>query len=144
MTSLKFNSNRLFWICLQRDLLDIIFEIKNWTGFVPFLEQKIQGLFKDFEGPISHFSRIPFSKKEIPESMSFPVLPQISNFILKVFLCLLLSGTWESGLDKVIATKFNDFPVLTSIFNDFQSLEFLFKNSRTVEEHANPDWNTKI
>ena len=25
----------------------------------------------------------------------------MSNFILKVFLCLLLLGTWESGLDKV-------------------------------------------
>ena len=25
----------------------------------------------------------------------------ISNFILKVFLCLFLSGTWESGSDKV-------------------------------------------
>ena len=60
--------------------------------------------------------------------MSFPVLPHISNFILKVFLCLLLSGTWESGLDKVIAPKllFKDFPALTLIFKDFQSLEFLF------------------
>ena len=25
----------------------------------------------------------------------------MSNFILVVFLCLLLLGTWESGLDKV-------------------------------------------
>ena len=76
--------------------------------------------------------------------MSFPVPTHTSNFILKVFLCLLLSGTWESGMDKVIAPKFEDFPALTSIFKDFQSLEFLFLNSRTVQVHANPDWNTKI
>ena len=25
------------------------------SGFVPFFEQKIQGLFKDFQGYISHF-----------------------------------------------------------------------------------------
>ena len=39
----------------------------------------------------------------------------MSNFILKVFLCLLLVRTWESGLDKVSAE-----------LKDFQGLEFLF------------------
>ena len=125
MTILKFNSNILFWISLQRDLLDIIFENKIEQGLYPFFEKKIQVLFKDFEGTTSHFSRIPFSAKKSPGSMSFPVPTHMSNFILKVFLCLLLSGTWESGLDKVIAPKLKDFPALTSIFKDFQSLEFL-------------------
>ena len=53
-------------------------------------------------------------------------------FILKVFLCLLLLGTRESGLDK-LALECKDFPALTTIFKDFQV-------------HANPevkegDWN---
>ena len=46
------------------------------TGFVPFFEQKLQGLYKDFQGHISHFSRTPFSAKKRFESMSFLVLPQ--------------------------------------------------------------------
>ena len=103
-------------------MLDVIFENKIEQGLYPFLNKK----FKDFEGAISHFLRIPFSAKRSPESMSFPVLPHMSNFILKVFLCLLLSVTRESGLDKVMAPKFKDFPALTSFFKDFQSLEFLF------------------
>ena len=41
----------------------------------------------------------------------------MSNFILKVFLCLL-------GWIK-LAPKFKDFPALTAIFKDFQGLEFL-------------------
>ena len=38
-------------------------------------EQKIQGLFKDFQGHISHFSDS-FTAKKSLESMSFLVLPQ--------------------------------------------------------------------
>ena len=49
-------------------------------GFVPFFEQKLQGLFKDFQGHISHFSRTPFSAKKRFESMSFLVLPQHEQF----------------------------------------------------------------
>ena len=41
----------------------------------------------------------------------------MSNFILKVFLCLL-------GWIK-LAPKFKDFPALAAIFKDFQGLEFL-------------------
>ena len=41
----------------------------------------------------------------------------MSNFILKVFLCLL-------GWIK-LAPKFKDFAALTAIFKDFQGLEFL-------------------
>ena len=53
-------------------------------------------------------------------------------FILKVFLCLILLGTWESGLDK-ISTKLQGLSSTTAIFKDFQV-------------HANPevkegDWN---
>ena len=49
-------------------------------GFVPFFEQKLQGLYKDFQGHISHFSRTPFSAKKRFESMSFLVLPQHEQF----------------------------------------------------------------
>ena len=53
---------------------------KKHTGFVPFFEQKLQGLYKDFQGHISHFSRTPFSAKKRFESMSFLVLPQHEQF----------------------------------------------------------------
>ena len=43
-------------------------------------EQKIQGLFKDFQGHISNFSRTPFSAKKSLESTSFLVLPQHEQF----------------------------------------------------------------
>ena len=49
-----------------------------------FFGQKIQGLFKDFQGRISHFPRTPFTAKKSHN---------MSNFILEVFLCLLLLGT---------------------------------------------------
>ena len=71
-------------------------------GFVPFLEQKIQVLFKDFQGHISHFSRTPQYKRE-PWVCLFCFFHNMSNFILKVFLCLLPLDTCESGLDKVSA-----------------------------------------
>ena len=39
------------------------------AGFVPFLEQKIHGLFKDFQEHFSHFWRTPFSAKKSLESV---------------------------------------------------------------------------
>ena len=59
-----------------------------------FQKQKIQGFFKDFQAHISHFSRTPFSAKESLDSMSF-FYHNMSNFIPKVFLCLLLF-LWSS------------------------------------------------
>ena len=41
------------------------------AGFVPFLEQKIHGLFKDFQEHFSHFWRTPFSAKKSLESVFF-------------------------------------------------------------------------
>ena len=53
------------------------FEPCNWKqSSYPFFEQKIQGLFTDSQGHISHFSRTPFSAKKALESMCFLVLPQ--------------------------------------------------------------------
>ena len=52
------------------------------TGFIPFFEQKIQGLFKDTVK----------CKKE-PSVCLFWFFHNMSKFILKVFLCLLLLGT---------------------------------------------------
>ena len=43
-------------------------------------EQKILGLFNDFQGHISHFSTTPFSAKKSLESTSFLVLPQHEQF----------------------------------------------------------------
>ena len=41
------------------------------TWFVPVFEQKIQGLFKDFQGHISHISRTLFNSKRALILMSF-------------------------------------------------------------------------
>lgn len=62
----------------------------------------------------------------------------VSNFVLKVFQCLLPVGTWESGLDKFSTEQFKDFPPPIAIFKDFQGVEFLFENSRTFKMLANP------
>ena len=45
-------------------------------GTYPFLNKNVQGLFKDFQEHISHFSRTPFSAKKSVQSMSFSVLPK--------------------------------------------------------------------
>ena len=71
------------------------------TGFVHFFEQKIQWLFKDFQGHISHFLKDSIQCKKEPWICLLWFFHNTFNFILKVFLCLLLLSTWESGLDKV-------------------------------------------
>ena len=100
--------------------------IQTTPGFVPFFEQKIQGIFKDFQGHISHFSRTPFSAKKSLESLFFFwFFHNMSNFIPKVFLCLLFF-LWSSTYSFRLALKFKDFPSPTTIFKDFQGLELLF------------------
>ena len=87
----------------------------SYQGLYLFLEQKIQGLFKDFQGQISHFSRTPFSTKKSLESMTFLVLPQHEQFYperLSVFAPFPLR--WFK-----LAPKFKDFPAQTAIFKDF-------------------------
>ena len=68
------------------------------TGFIPFFGQKIQGLFKD-TFPV--FPKDTVQCKKEPWVCLFLFFHNMSNFILKVILCLLLLGTWESRLDKV-------------------------------------------
>ena len=41
------------------------------SGFVPFFEQKIQGLFKDFQGYISHFFKDSIQCKKEPRVYIF-------------------------------------------------------------------------
>ena len=76
--------------------------VNRSPGFVPFFEKKIQGLFEDFQGHISHFSRTPRCKRE-PWICLFSFFHNMNNFILKRFRFLLLLDTWESGSDKVSA-----------------------------------------
>ena len=56
-----------YWICVSIDMI---------PGFVPVFEQKIQGLFKDFQGHISHISRTLFNSKRALILRLFLVLPQ--------------------------------------------------------------------
>ena len=64
--------------------------------FIPFFEQKIQGLFKDFQGHFSHFWRTPFNAKKSLESVFFSssttwvILSQrsfcVCSFLLEFYL----------------------------------------------------------
>ena len=64
-----FHSFSNFWNIPVRENLSINLR----TGLSPFFEQKTQGLFKDFQGHISHFSRTPFIsvQKKSLESLFF-------------------------------------------------------------------------
>jgi len=64
-----------------------------YTRFKPFFEQKIQ-LFSRTHFP---FFKYCIQCKKEPWVCLFWFFHNMSNFILKVFLCLLLLGTWESG-----------------------------------------------
>ena len=84
-------------------------------------EQKILGLFNDFQGHISHFSTTPFSAKKSLESTSFLVLPQHEQFYpegLSVFAPFSLEfyihykvSIEIQGLSRpgIIILKFKDF-----------------------------------
>ena len=60
--------------------IEVLFHKFYYSGFVPFFEPKIQGLFKHLQGHISHFSRTPFCAKKSLVSMSFLALPQHEQF----------------------------------------------------------------
>ena len=77
--------NKHLFLCVG-----ILVHMSN-TGFRPFLEQKIQGLFKAFQGCISHFSRTPFSAKKslvLPQhEQSYPEgLSVFAPFTLEFYL----------------------------------------------------------
>ena len=69
-------------------------------------EYRVHTLFwtknsRSFQGHISHFFKDSVQCKKEPYVCLFWFFHNMSKFILKVFLCLLLLGTWESRLDKV-------------------------------------------
>ena len=116
-----------------------IIAYRRKSGGVPFFEQEIQGLFRDFQEHISHISGTPISAKKSLESVFFrssTTWLQFYFFILKAFLCLLLLGTWEPGWIK-LAPKFKDFPAPTAIFNAFQRAK-IQGLSRNCKKRANP------
>ena len=78
------------------------------SGFVPFFEQKIQGLFKDFQGYISHFFKDSIQCKKEPRVLSSLVLPQHEQFCNEGLSAF-------AGLDKVST----EIPAPTIIFKDF-------------------------
>ena len=108
-------------------------------GLVNCFEQKIKGLFKDtfsiFQGPHS-------VQKRVLSLCLFQFFHNINNFILKVFLCLFLLSTWESGLDKVttkIERTFQHRLQFSSSSKGLAWINFYFKiqgHSRTFKVHA--------
>ena len=62
---------------------EVLFHNFTIKGSYPFLNTKIQGLFKDLQGHVSHFPRTPFCAKKGLESMSFLAPPQHEQFYLE-------------------------------------------------------------
>ena len=95
--------------------------IKVLQGSYPSLNKK----FKDFLGtfkdtfPILKDS-IQCKKRAYISLCLFKFFHNMTNFILKVFLCLLLLGTWESGLDTVNTKIQGLSSTPTVILKDFQ------------------------
>ena len=101
------------------------------TGLLPFFEQKLQGLFKDFQGHISHFSRTPFSAKKRFESMSFLVLPQHEQFYPEGLSYQVLENL---GWIK-LAPKFKDFQGLELFISNFKDFQRVSRCMRTLCRH---------
>ena len=104
-----------------------------FKGSYPFLK----GLFRDFQGHTSHYSRTPFNAKKSLESMSFLVLPQHQQFQPEGHLCLLLflwvglSSHWNS----------RTFQHQLQFSKTFKALNFYFQIqglSRTIKVRVNP------
>ena len=96
---------------------------------VPFFEQKIKGLFKDFQGPISHFSRTPFSAKTSLESFSFLVLPHeqfypegLSIFAPFRHLKIWVAYTYSTEIQRLSSTSLNFQALFRLKFKDFQGV----------------------
>ena len=83
------------------------------AGFVPFFEQKIHGLFKDFPGHFSHFWRTPFSAKKSLESVFFSssttwvILSQRSFCVCSFSLEFYLSYKFSIEIQGVSSTDCN-------------------------------------
>ena len=104
---------------------------KLFRVHISFFEEKVEGLFKDFQGQISHFSRTPFNAKKSLESVFFGSSPTWAilswrSFCVYSFLPLENLKGWIK-----LALKFKDFSAPTTII--FQGL------SRTFKVCANPD-----
>ena len=90
--------------------------IKALQGSYPFLNEKFKDFLRNFKDSIQ-------CKKRVYISVSlFTFFHNMTNFILKVFLCLLLLGTWESGSSWIqLAPKYQGLSSTpTVIFKDFQ------------------------
>ena len=89
----------------ERNILLIQFSVivtDEYTGFASFFEQKIHKDFsKTFKDTFPTFQGLLSVQKRALSLCLFQFFHNKSNFILKVFPCSLLLGTWESGLDKV-------------------------------------------
>ena len=95
-----------------------IFVNMRTQGSYPLLNKK----FKDFQGLHS------MPKK--PWVHFFFSYSTTSNFILMVFLCLVLLVLENPGWIK-LALKFKDFPAPTAIFKDFQRLSRCVRTLKT-------------
>ena len=114
------------------------------TRFVPFFEQKIQGLFKDFQGHISHFSRTPFSAKKSLESTSV-LLRSHHKQSYPEDLSVFAPFPWQFSLDCKVSTKIQGLSSTNYNFQDFfhNFYSKIHGLSRTFKVCANPDWNFK-
>ena len=110
----------------RRQMLALFSALLN-IGFVPFFEQKIQELFKDFQGHIPHFSRTPFSAKKEPwvyvffsSSTTWVILSRRSFCVYSFFFGVLL---------KLLSYRWNSrtFQHRLQLSRTFKALNFYFK-----------------
>ena len=87
-------------------------------GTYPFLNKKLKDFSRTFKNTFPIFQGLHSVRKRAFNLCLFQFFQNMSNFILKVFPCLLLLVTWESGLDKV-STKFQG---VSSTDYNFQEL----------------------
>ena len=120
-------------LCAHENQMMKVREEVNFSGFIyPFFEEKVEGLFKDFQGQISHFSRTPFSAKKSLESVFFGSSPTWAilswrSFCVYSFLPLENLKGWIK-----LVLKFKDFSAPTAII--FQGLSRTFEDFQGVCE----------
>ena len=120
-------SRKLWSWSHKMNLFWLIFYQLLPTGFVPFFEQKIHELFKDFQGHIPHFSRTPFSAKKEPwvyvffsSSTTWVILSRRSFCVYSFFFGVLL---------KLLSYRWNSrtFQHRLQLSRTFKALNFYFK-----------------
>ena len=101
-------------------------------GTRPFLNKKFKDFSRTFKNTFPIFQGLHSVQKRASSLCLFQFFQNMSNFVLKVFPCLLLLVTWESGFHKV-RTEFHGVSSNDWNFQElFKALNFYFKIQRLL------------